>query len=371
MLFAILLGCADGHCRDTSDTADTGDLSPVRRVPAEWEPQAAIWIQWTRRYEQAYEADMSQIVATVLDYEDVHVLVHDAATRAAAEASLATDGGVSAAVIAGAASAAGFTLTWHDIPNDNAWIRDNGPVYVEEDGALRIQDWGFDGWGDAFGEIPFADDDAVPIAIGDLLDLPVDTVKSVHERGNLEFNGLDTVVLNWSTIGDPNRNPDLTREQAVQLMESRFGVTRVVIVEGAPEGDLTGGHIDGMARFIDAERIVVADCSTQSTCEPGGHDDLIYDAAATALSEAGLDVIRWPFATSVRYRGVDLDTDYMNWLVGNNFVITTGFGDVPADTAAQVQLREWFPGRDILVIPMLASWYAGGGAHCHTNDQPR
>ncbi|MSQ04027.1 MAG: agmatine deiminase family protein [Myxococcales bacterium] len=383
-LWMVLLACVDeegdacpgGRCRDSADVVDTGDTgdtgdAPRRRVPAEWEPQAAIWIQWNRRYEQAYEADMARIVAAVLDYEDVHLLVHDTPTRGAAEASLAADGGLSSEVIAGAASAAGFTISWHDIPNDNAWIRDNGPVYVEEDGAVRIQDWGFDGWGGAFGDIAFADDDVVPAAIGALVGLPVDAVKWVHERGNLEFNGLDTVVLNWSTIGDPNRNPGMTREQAARIMESRFGVTRVVIVEGVPEGDLTGGHIDGISRFIDAERIVVADCSARSVCEPGGHDDIIYDAAAIALSEAGLEVIRWPFQTSVRYRGVDLDTDYMNWLVGNDFVIATGFGDGPADAAAQLQLGEWFPGRDIRVIPMLASWYAGGGVHCHTSDQPR
>ena len=27
-------------------------------------------------------------------------------------------------------------------------------------------------------------------------------------------------------------------------------------------------------------------------------------------------------------------------------------------------------GRDVYVLPMLKSWAAGGGVHCHTNDQP-
>lgn len=370
---AALAGCgpADKGSADTADSGDTADLAPSLRVPAEWEPQDAIWLQWPQRWESSYEPAFSRIISKVIQYEDVHILTNDAPTRASAEASLADDGGLDAAVVGGEPSAQGYRITWHEIPNDSAWLRDNGPRYVIQDGELRIQDWGFDAWGGAFGaDIPYEADDAVPQALGDLLGLPVDPVELVHERGDLEFNGVDTVILNWTVIGDEARNPGLTREQAVAAMEERFGVTRVVLIEGAPEGDLTGGHVDGIARFIDADQVVVADCSDASACAPDGHDDQIYDGAAAALSDAGLDVIRWPFAGSVAYRGEAFDTDYMNWLVGNGFVITVGFDDPELDDAAVAQLEEWFPDRDVYSVETLASWYAGGGVHCHTNDQP-
>ena len=60
----------------------------------------------------------------------------------------------------------------------------------------------------------------------------------------------------------------------------------------------------------------------------------------------------------------------MNWLVGNGFVITTGYGDERLDNEAKVRLQNYFPGRDVYVLPMLKSWAAGGSVHCHTNDQP-
>jgi agmatine deiminase len=142
------------------------------------------------------------------------------------------------------------------------------------------------------------------------------------------------------------------------------------LLEGTPTGDLTKGHVDGIARFVDEDRVVVADCSASSACTPGGEDDQIYDSAAVVLAEAGFEVIRWPFAASVEYQGQTFDTDYMNWLVGNGFVITVGFGDEVADAAARSQLEEWFVGRDVYSIEMLDSWIAGGGVHCHTNDQP-
>ena len=44
---------------------------------------------------------------------------------------------------------------------------------LEVDGELRVQDWGFDAWGGAFGDIPYAADDAVPTVIGEQLGLDV------------------------------------------------------------------------------------------------------------------------------------------------------------------------------------------------------
>ena len=45
--------------------------------------------------------------------------------------------------------------------------------------------------------------------------------------------------------------------------------------------------------------------------------------------------------------GQQFDTNYMNWLVGNGFVITTGYGDERLDHRAKVRLQRYFPDRDI------------------------
>ncbi len=365
----LLAGCTAAS-PEAADPSERDRSGPTRRVPAEWEPQAAVWLQWPRPFERTYVPAFAEIVATIVGYEDVHLLVHSVRTRQAAERALAEVGGLSADVLAGEPSPAGFRIHWHEVPYDSAWMRDNGPRYVVQDGGLRIQNWGFDGWGGGFGDVPTANDNAVPDAVAGLVWLPVDHVDLVHERGDLEFNGIDTVILNWSVIGDPARNPGLTREQAVAAMEEHFGVSRVVMIEGTPEGDRTGGHVDGIARFVDADTVVVADCSPTSACPPGGADDAIYDGAAAQLEEAGLQVVRFPFLAAVPYRDAVFDTDYMNWLVGNGFVITVGFGHEAADADAKARLESWFPGRDVYVIEMLESWYAGGGVHCHTNDQP-
>ncbi|MEM6512705.1 MAG: agmatine deiminase family protein [Pseudomonadota bacterium] len=342
--------------------ASAEERASTMRIPAEWEPQAATWLQWPGRYETMYEPAFAEFSAVISRYQPLHILVDSKQTLDRARRAL-TDAG---------ADPNDPNIRWHRVANDNAWMRDNGPVYAVKDGELRIQNWGFDAWGGAFGDdVPFADDDRVPVTVGEILDLPVDRIDIVHERGNLEFNGSDTVLLNWSTIGDPARNPGYSKSQAISDLKQHFGVQRVVMVEGYVEGERTRGHIDGFARFINADTVVVAQCTATSDCRPG--DDgagTLYDRAASTIAEAGFNVIRDPILGSVQYRDAVFDANYLNWLVGNGFVITVGFGDEALNAAAKQRIESYFPGRDVYVIDMLESWYHGGGVHCHTNDQP-
>ncbi len=333
-----------------------------KRVPAEWEPQEAVWLQWPGRYERVFQPAFAQMSAIISRYQKLNILYDSSADESRARQAISAVGG----------DPDHANIEYHQLPNDSAWMRDNGPLYLFEDGELRIQNWGFDAWGGAFGkDIPYAQDNRVPALIGERLDLAVEVVDIVHERGNLEFNGVDSVLLNWSTLGDPERNPGYTREQAQRDLKHYFGVSRVVMVEGVPEGDLTRGHIDGFARFIDADTVVVSQCTSGSRCRSGDNaTGSIYDNAAATIAAAGFKVVRDPILGQVRYRDQVFDTNYLNWLVGNGFVIAVGFGDELTDTAARKRIEGYFPGRDVHIIEMLASWYDGGGVHCHTNDQP-
>jgi len=333
----------------------------TKRVPAEWEPQEAIWMQWPGYWEKDYEMTFAKITNIVSSYEKIHILYHSDQIYLDAQKALRDI----------EADPKNKNIHWHEVPNDNAWMRDNGPVYVLNDNGIRIQNWNFDAWGGAFGsDIPFNLDNAVPDKVGAILNMPVDHIDIVHERGNLEFNGLDTVILNWSTIGDPSRNLNYNKQQAELDLKKHFGVTNVIFIEGIPDGDLTKGHIDGIARFIGLRTVVVVQCTTQSLCRPDSKDAEIYDKAAKIIKEAGFNVIREPIEGFVKYNSQMFDTNYMNWLVGNGFVIVPGFGNPDTDIPAKSRIESYFPNRDVHLIEMLSSWAAGGGVHCHTNDQP-
>ena len=333
-----------------------------KRVPAEWEEQEAIWLQWPGRWEKTYEPAFAEMSKIISSYQKLHILYDSPAIMNDARTAITRAGG----------DPDNANLIWHEVGNNSAWMRDNGPVYVIEDGAMTIQNWEFDAWGGAFGaDIPFDKDNRVPQVVGEIADIPVEHADIVHERGNLEFNGVDTVMLNWSVIGDSRRNRGYTRDEAEAYLKEQFGVSKVVFIEGVPKGDLTNGHIDGIARFISPTTVVVADCTGQSQCLGNANgNDAIFDAAAETIEAAGFTVIREPIEATARYQGQTFDTNYMNWLVGNGFVITVGFGNAEADAAAKARIETYFPGRDVYVIEMLDSWAAGGGVHCHTNDQP-
>jgi PKD repeat protein len=177
--------------------------------------------------------------------------------------------------------------------------------------------------------------------------------------------------LNWNVIGNPNRgNGYPSKSEAEVDLKNWFGVTRVVWADGPISGDLTGGHIDGITRFIDANTAVVANCTVNGHCQPGDADDQVYDATAANLAAEGFQVIRMDFQAAISHGGFTFDADYMNWGVGNGWVILVGFDNPTTDNSAKAQLEQWFPNRDVYVIEMLDSWIAGGGVHCHTNDQP-
>ena len=337
------------------------DTNKIKRVPAEWEPQEAIWIQWPGYWEKDYEMTFAKITNIVSRYEKIHILYHSDPIYLDAQKALRDI----------EADPKNENIHWHKVANDNAWMRDNGPVYVLNDNGLRIQNWNFNAWGGAFGsDISFNLDNEVPDKVGAILNMPVDNIDIVHERGNLEFNGLDTVILNWSTIGDPSRNLNYNKKQAELDLKKHFGVTNVIFIEGIPDGDLTKGHIDGIARFINLRTVVVVQCTTKSLCRPDSKDAEIYDNAAKIIKEAGFNVIREPIEGFVKYNSQTFDTNYMNWLVGNGFVIVPGFGNPETDIPAKSRIESYFPNRDVHLIEMLSSWAAGGGVHCHTNDQP-
>ena len=168
-------------------TVSAGEVVPVKRVPAEWEPQEAIWLQWPGSWEKSFETSFARLSNVIVQYETLHILYDSPSVLSEAQSSIKREDG----------DPDHLNIQWHWIENNSAWMRDNGPVYVIEDGTMRVQNWAFNAWGGAFGaNIPFRLDNQVPNKVAKRVGLPVEVIDIVHERGNLEFNGVDTVILN-------------------------------------------------------------------------------------------------------------------------------------------------------------------------------
>ncbi len=310
----------------------------TRRMPAEWEPQAAVWLQWPQPWEGTQvQAAFEDIIEVITEYEDVHLVVNDESDRQRAEQALS--------------GAHASRLILHVIPTGSSWMRDNGPRYVEVDDQLVIQNWGFNGWGSPPSESYwYSIDNEVPEAVADLLDLPVEQVSMIHERGDLEVNGVDTALVNWSVVS--HRNPDQDREDLEAEFEAALGVDSVIWAEGFDPLDGTRGHVDGMARFVAEDTILVG--------QDGG---ALMDTIAAQIAEQRPDL------TVARLEAREAAM-LLNFLVGNGFVLVGTSRDDAQDAEAQRVLEGFFPGRDVRFVDVWALWANGGGVHCVTNDQP-
>jgi agmatine deiminase len=310
----------------------------TRRMPAEWEPQAAIWMQWPQPWEgDRVQTAFVHIIEVVTEYEDLHLVVNDESDRQRAEQALA--------------GANGSRLTMHVIPTGSSWMRDNGPRYLEVDGQLVLQNWEFNGWGASQSESYwYSIDNEVPEYVAGLLDLPVEQVSMIHERGDLEVNGVDTAMVNWSVVSD--RNPDSSREELEAVFEEALGVDSVIWAEGYHPLDGTKGHVDGLARFVAEDTILVGQDGSE-----------LMEQIATQIAEQRPDLT---VDRLVAYDAALL----LNFLVGNGFVLVGTSKDDAQDAEATRVLQAYFPGRDIRFVDVDALWNNGGGVHCVTNDQP-
>ena len=324
------------------------------RVPAEWEKHDSTWMQWPKGEEVSYRENFAGIIRTLQAYEQVNLVVDS--TKAQADASKYLQ-------------QRGVPLTniqFQIMPYDWSWMRDNGAIWVEQTNAqgaknLAVQDWGFDGWGRVGGAS--RKDDAVPRQVAKIEGVAVETIPVILEKGTLEFNGKDTVITSWTCLHD--RNPSLTRPQLETVLKSKFGVTKVVWLEGATQDDITNGHVDGIARFVNSNTVVVGHYTDQT--DP---DAAVYENAAATIRAAGLNVVRMDISGYVTYRGVEMAANYLNYLVANGVVVASSFGNATFDNAAKAQLQKLFPDRKVVLTDVRELWYNGGGIHCVTNDQP-
>jgi agmatine/peptidylarginine deiminase len=103
----------------------------------------------------------------------------------------------------------------------------------------------------------------------------------VLERGNLEVNGAGVALLNWDCQAD--RNPGLDQAEHEAILKAALGLTQILWAYGHDPADGTTGHIDGYARFLDADTVAIGETSWGKETE---------DALAEACEAAGLEVVR-------------------------------------------------------------------------------
>ncbi len=320
------------------------------RMPPEWHAQDLLWIgfphladEWSGVIDRAQEQIAAFASAVAATGQTVHLIVRDAANAARAR-QLASDQVVL------------DTRVYGDV-----WLRDTGPLVVT-DGVLRkAQLFGFNGWG---GKYLMPGDQTIGADLAAGAGLSPRRGDWVLEGGALDGDGTGLVATTEQCLLNPNRNPQLSRDDLELRLARDLGFDRVLWLGDGLINDHTDGHVDNLARFVAPNRLAVPRAT--------GADDpnaAIYADAAARAADFGVTVIEVPSPGRIEWHGTVQPASYMNFVITTHAVIVPIFGsDHDADGVAAIAAL--FPGRATIGLMADAVLIGGGGFHCSSQQVP-
>ena len=334
------------------------------RWPAEWEPQASVWLSWPRNtatWPEHFEpvpGEFAQFVRLLAEYEPVNIL---AGSKEVMEQARALVGDLK-------------NVTLHDIPTNDAWCRDHGPTFLSPSpprplAPSALIDWGYNAWGGKYP--PFDLDNQVPRRIAEIQGRRVFTPGIILEGGAIDGNGCGTILTTESCLLNPNRNPQLDRAGVEGYLRDYLGAKKVLWLAGGEiAGDDTDGHIDQIARFVNPTTVVVSLCD-----DPDDENyaptkqNLVELQQMTDQDGQPLNIIPLHMPRPLYCDGQRLPAGYCNFLIANGVVIVPRFGD-PADEEALRTLQPLFPDRAVRGSPSLNLIWGLGSFHCLSQQEP-
>jgi agmatine deiminase len=363
-------------------------------MPAEWHRHSATWLTWPKdpetwpdRVPQVEEIFL-QMMAALAPNETVNLLVDDEEAEASVRRRCAISGAEN--------------VRCHQIRTVDSWIRDYGPNFIVSDKlqfvadsgneplaklddklkfvgqrpghGLAYNDWIFNAWGNKYEELK--KDDTIPARLESLLKAPRFEPGIVMEGGSIEVNGAGCVLTTEQCLLNPNRNPDLTKDEIEQCLKSHLGVEKVLWLGEGIVGDDTDGHIDDIARFV-APNVIV--CAVEDDPQDANYKILQNNLGRlqtmTDVKGRPFEIVTLPMpgvvcGTSTGAPDRDrLPASYANFYIANNVVLVPVFGDTNDARALEV-LQRVFLDRRVIGINCEPLVWGMGTIHCVTQQQP-
>jgi agmatine deiminase len=320
-------------------------------MPPEWARHERTLMAWPcrdelwRRQIDAAKAAYAATANAIAAFEPVTMVCSDAGDAADARAAL---------------SAACEVV---ELPIDDSWLRDSGPIFVlGRNGARAAVHFGFNAWGGRFP--PWERDAAVGRLLAEALGDTVYAAPFVLEGGAIAVDGTGTLLTTEQCLLHPNRNPQLDREAIELGLQDHLGVDRIVwLGRGLAEDRDTDGHVDLVAAFTREGEVLL-----QSA--PKGHPDRApMDDNRARLEDAGLAVLEFPILPSVEVEGEPVVCSHLNFYVCNGALIVPLAG-LGTDDEALERIAHAYPGREAVGVPGAVLAFGGGGPHCITQQVP-
>jgi agmatine deiminase len=329
-------------------------------MPAEWEFHSGTWITWPHNIETwpnslpEVEEIYAKMVEALSGNEQVNILVDNIEMKNHVLEKM---------------KPVSENIFTHIVETCDSWIRDYGPIFIvnRHERKLALIDWRFNAWGGKYEPWPY--DDYVPSKIASILDILVFKPDIILEGGAIEVNGLGSCLTTESCLLNPNRNPSLSKVQIEEHLKNYLGLSNIIWLKGGIAGDDTDGHIDDIARFVNASTVV---CCLEEDQSDENYSVLMenYTRLLNASDHEGKKFSIVPLPMPGKIEGEKrLPASYVNFYIGNDVVLVPTF-DHPNDKRALRILQALFPRREVAGIYSKALVEGFGAFHCLTQQQP-
>jgi agmatine deiminase len=337
------------------------------RLPAEWEPHEATWLSWPHK-EASWPGKIetifpvyAQMVAALARSETVHINVNDDQMEANARGFL------------DAARATG-DIRFHRFPTNDAWCRDHGAIILKHRDGQRASaprlaiDWDYNAWGNKYP--PHDLDNLIPARMAQTLAIPCRKGGMVLEGGSIDSNGEGLLLTTEGTLLNPNRNPELSRDQIETRLLAMLGVDQVLWLGEGIVGDDTDGHVDDLTRFVGPRTVVTAIEKNRGDANFAPlQDNLRRLETMTDGHGRALEIVPIPMPPPVVYEGQRLPASYANFYIANRVVLLPTYNH-PNDEVARTTLAKLFPQREVIGLDCTDLIWGLGAFHCLTQQVP-
>jgi len=331
------------------------------RMPAEWEPHERCIMGWPTELRHDVWGDQylfamasyAAVAHAIAEFEPVLMLVRPG------------EGAV-------ARSYCGSHVEVVEMPIDDSWLRDSGPIFLTHpDGRLAMSDFLFNSWGERY--LPYDNDADVGRRLAEHFGVERFAAPMVLEGGSITVDGEGTLITTESCLLHPSRNPGLTKDEMTQVLKDYLGVEKVIWLVsglGLEEDPDTDGHVDGVGAFVSPGRVLLH--MVRDPQHPD-YENLLENRRRLETTDArgrALEIVEFDLRSRpVLVGDTPVVETYINSYFANGALIVPT-GGTADDEAALARLQEIVPGYEVVGVPCPVIGYGGGGIHCITQQVP-
>lgn len=287
-------------------------------------------------------------------------------------------------------------LTFIPIQSERIWIRDFGPVFLENKyGSKKV--FCFNYYQERKSSFPYE--------YQNLIGKRIYASDIISVGGAREINGEGLAILIESH--ERKYNPELSLKDIEKELKRKMGIKKVIWLKDVlPQDEYEGtelipdqlytfgaGHIDNFCRFISPDTLLLAQVPLEDQLlnpileTTSNRLEESYRILKNSLDQDNkpLHIIRVPIApflidNNFEYTSYPIlfPTSYLNFVIGSKKVVVPAYGDYlntpeakEKDLLVEAQFKTLFPSKKIVMQNCIDINKEGGGFHCISLNKTR